>query len=233
MAIRKFYLKNEEMPVVGSFLLKSFETDMAHFQAYSPDFNPAYKAAYQAKLLEVDNIVNPRKILAELKKITDILYTDAENLRNHLQLLEGYVKRAEDLTIMPKDFGITALRKNLSRKNIEGVIEDLKVLFQNIDDNLPALQAKGFTNQAYDKLKALRDNIKLQNQKQNEKISQKQSLVDENIETLNQLWDMMSNIMDAGKRIARTNPKVQPDNYTKTKLQKRVNREITQSRLTQ
>ena len=233
MAIRKFYLKNEEMPVVGNFLLKSFETDMAHFQAYSPDFNPAYKEAYQAKLLEVDNIINPKKILAELKKITDILYTDAENLRNHLQLLEGYVKRAEDLTIMPKDFGITALRKNLSRKNIEGVIEDLKVLFQNIDDNLPALQAKGFTNQAYDKLKAIRDNIKLQNQKQNEKISQKQSLVDENIEILNQLWDMMSNIMDAGKRIARSNPKVLPDNYTKTKLQKRVNREITQSRLTQ
>ena len=233
MAIRKFYLKNEEMPVVGNFLLKSFETDMAHFHAYSPDFNPAYKAAYQAKLLEVDNIINPKKILAELKKITDILYTDAENLRNHLQLLEGYVKRAEDLTIMPKDFGITALRKNLSRKNIEGVIEDLKVLFQNINANLPALQTKGFTNQAYDKLKLLRDNIKLQNQKQNEKMSQIQSLVNENVETLNQLWYMMSNIMDAGKRIALTNPKVLSDNYTKTKLQKRVNHEISQTRQSQ
>ena len=233
MITRKFNIRIEEMPVVGHFLLKSFETDMAHFQAYSPDFNPAYKAAFQAKLLEAENIINPQKLLAELKKITNILYSDSESLRTLLQPLEGYVKRAENLTVLPKDFGILELRKKINNKNIEGVIESLKVLFQNIDDNLPALQAKGFTNQAYDKLKAIRDNIKLQNQKQNEKISQKQSLVDENIEILNQLWDMMSNIMDAGKRIARSNPKVHPDNYTKTKLQKRVNREITQSRLTQ
>ena len=233
MTTRKFYLRIEEMPVVGYFLLNSFETDMPHFQAYSPDFNPDYKAAFQAKLLEVENNIHPKKVIAELKKITDTLYTDAENLRNHLQLLEGYVKRAENLTLMPKDFGITPLRQKITRRNIEGVIEDLKVLFQNINANLPALQTKGFTNQAYDKLKLLRDNIKLQNQKQNEKMSQIQSLVNENVETLNQLWYMMSNIMDAGKRIALTNPKVLSDNYTKTKLQKRVNHEISQTRQSQ
>ncbi|OFY95963.1 MAG: hypothetical protein A2491_14230 [Bacteroidetes bacterium RIFOXYC12_FULL_35_7] len=61
MTARKFTLRIEEMPVVGGFLLKSFETDIAEFQAYSPDFNPAYKTAFESKLATVESIVNPKK----------------------------------------------------------------------------------------------------------------------------------------------------------------------------
>ena len=227
MTTRKFTLRIEEMPVVGGFLLKSFDTDKAHFQAYSPDFNPAYKTAFQAKLTTVEAIVNPKKIQAELKKITDNMYSATEGLRSQLQLLEGYVKRAQNLTILPKDFGISALRDKIAKKDQEAVIENLKVLFQNIDDNLAALQAKGFTATAYNKLKASRDSIKTANQSQNEKMNQKQKLVEDNIGILNELWGIMNDIMDAGKRIAKSNSQLNIDYYTKTKLQKRVRHEFT------
>src|SRR3989339_229140 len=82
------------------------------------------------------------------------MYASTEGLRSQLQLLEGYIKRAENLTILPKDFGISALRNKIAKKDQEAVIENLKVLFQNIDDNLAAIQAKGFTAAAYNKLKA-------------------------------------------------------------------------------
>lgn len=227
MTTRKFTLRIEEMPVVGGFLLKSFETDIAEFQAYSPDFNPAYKAEFQSKLEIVESIVNPKKLQAELKKLTDDMYASTESLRSQLQLLEGYIKRAENLTILAKDFGISALRNNITKKDQEAVLENLKVLFQNIDDNLSAIQSKGFTTEAYNKLKATRDSIKTANQSQNEKMNQKQKLVEDNIGTLNELWDIMNNIMDAGKRIAKSNSQLLIHNYTKTKLQKRVRHELT------
>src|SRR3989339_560334 len=227
MTARKFTLRIEEMPVVGGFLLKSFEIEIVEFQAYSPDFNPAYKTAFESKLATVESIVNPKKIQGELKKITDNMYSATEGLRSQLQLLEGYIKRAENLTILPKDFGISALRNKIAKKDQEAVIENLKVLFQNIDDNLAAIQAKGFTTAAYNKLKTTRDSIKTANQSQNEKMNQKQKLVEDNIGTLNELWDIMNDIMDAGKRIAKSNTTLRIDDYTKTKLQKRVRHEFT------
>jgi translation elongation factor EF-1beta len=233
MTARKFTLRIEEMPVVGGFLLRSFEANISEFQAYSPDFNPAYKAAFRAKLETVESIVNPKKLQGELKKVTDDMYASTESFRAQLQLLEGYIKRAENLTILPKDFGISALRKNIAKKDQEAILENLKVLFQNIDANLAAIQAKGFTAAAYDKLKSTRDSIKTANLSQNEKMNQKQKLVEENIGILNELWDIMNNIMDAGKRIAKSNTKLRIDDYTKTKLQKRVRHVSTKPAISQ
>ena len=225
MATRKFSFRIEEMPVVGGFLLKSVELDFAEFQAFSPDFNPAYKTTFQTKLESVDSIVNPKKIQSELKKVTENMYASSESLRNQLQLLEGYIKRAENLTIAPKDFGISAIRKSITNKDQEALIENLKILIQNIEDNLTSIQEKGFTTTAYDKLKATRDSIKSANQTQNEKMNQKQKLVEENIEVFNELWTIMSDILDTGKRIAKNNIQLRADNYTIAKLKKRVRNE--------
>lgn len=233
MTTRKFSLRIEEMPVVGGFLLKSLELDFAEFQAYSPDFNQDYKTNFQTKLEFVDGIVNPKKLQGELKKVTENMYSAIDGLRNPLLLLEGYIKRAENLTILPKDFGISGVRKELSNKDQEALLENLKTLFQNIDVNLAALQAKGFTQTAYNELKATRDFLKNGNQSQNQKLNEKQKLVEENIEVFNDLWDIMKDVMDTGKRISKSNSKLRIDDYTATKLKSRVRHEFTKSNTSQ
>lgn len=228
MAERKFNLRIEEMPVIGKFLYDSFERDFADFEEYSPDFNNAYKTAFEGKVEAVEDIVNPKKLIAELKKITQAMYKNIDSLRPIMNKLEGYANRVdpEDLTILAKDFGIKPVRDKISNKDQEALLENLKVVLQNVDDNLSALQAKGWTPAQDTQLRDKRQQIFDANAAQNLKMDAREAKVEENIPILNDLWATMQDVMDAGRvRLYKLTNKEKAGDYTLSKLKNRVRQE--------
>lgn len=222
---RMFSCRAEELPALAEFLKTSFLRDQADFLAYSPEYNSDYVARYDQLLLTVEAAVSPAQLTTELKNATRRARTDFGTLRSALSRLEGYVERAAQLTIAPKDFGFSAVRKGLDAGSAESVLASLKLLFQHVDANQAALQAKGFTTEARAELAALQVAIKTANADQNRLLDQRELLVQSNLNTFNDLWKQMSDIADAGKRIYKDTDPVRTKDYTLSHLKTRVRQE--------
>ena len=132
-----------ELPTVATFLRESLVRDLADFTAYIPDFDGAYVAALNTKIVDVDAIVNPKKLTGELKLMTERIAINEYSLQELMSKLEGYVKRAAGLTVSVKDFGIKEVRVNYAQDDQEGLDSALGYLLQNITDNFLALKTKG------------------------------------------------------------------------------------------
>lgn len=221
-----FNLRIEEVPVLGGFIKNSFIRDQKDFTAYSPDFNKKYLDSYSAKLEAVETLVNPIKLTKELSVITERIYNNLVALRPLLNRLEGYTNRANgSLTIAPKDFGIKEVRAKITSRNVEATLNNLKILLENVDNNIDALKAKGYSDDARTEIGTIQKAIKDDNQAQNVKLDEREAHVRTNIKTLNELWDQMSDIMDSGKRIYKSVDAVKAKDYTLTSLKKRISQE--------
>lgn len=216
-------LRVDEMPVVGRFLYDSMVRDLSSFESFSPDFNSDYMDNFLNKLSDVENIVNPKVKIAELKKITSNLYDTIDSLRVIMTKLEGYVLRAgAALNILPKDFGISKVRQKIANKDQEALIGALKVVLQNIDGNSAILESKGWTAEQQEELVAKNASIIADNAEQNLKMDEKESLVEENMHKLNDFWEVMKDVMDTGKRLFKYDNKEKTGDYTLTKIKSRI-----------
>lgn len=220
---RLFRLRVEEVPVVGQFVFDSMERDYAKFTAYSPDFDEAYKTKYLDELNVIKDIVNPKTLIVELKKVTAILYDTIDSLRPIMTNLEGYVYRAEDdLNIIPKDFGISEVRNKINNKDQEALSNALKVVLQNIADNSTALEAKGWTVDQQNELLTKHNAIIVGNTDQNNRMNQKEALVEDNMDKLNEFWLMMTDVLKTGKILFKYESEEKTGEYTLSKLKSRI-----------
>lgn len=222
----EFPCKAEELPILGDFLKTSFERDKTTFAKYSPDFNDTYLAAFGNELSAADGLINSSKFLKEQKAITARNEANASELRTSLDLLQGYTKRAKaKLTIAPSDFGISPLRKKLAVLDLEGVISAFDLVLKNVEENVSALQEKGFSPEAHTGLINLRNTFKADNKAQNDKQNERSEHVQKNIALLNTLWARMQDVMKTGKILFKSTDASKLDDYTMTELKKRVKQE--------
>ena len=98
----------------------------------------------------------------------------------------------------------------------------LKVLMQNVDDNLVTLQAQGYTAAARTELGTIQAAIKTDNLAQDAKLSQRRDHVQANIEMLNTLWARMQQVMQTGKILYKSTNPAKLNDYTMASLLKRV-----------
>ncbi len=143
--VKKFSCRYEELPVIGSFLRTNLERDKTDFLNYSPDYNDEFIANYTSKLNEVEEIVNPKNLIDEVKVITSKIANLMSSTRDLLNKLEGYVKRATGLKIKPEDFGIKAVREKISVRDVDDVGSTVKIVLKNSDDNIAALKQRKVT----------------------------------------------------------------------------------------
>lgn len=219
-------LRIEELPILSEMVARSLERDLADFSAYSPDFNAAYLEAFKVKITAVEELINPKSMLAEQKVITERLYANMESLRDPLNRLEGYVKRAKDqLTMASKDFGIVQVRRNLGKKDVETVLAGLKVLMQNIQANLNALKPKGFTDEALALIEKLSKEIKVDSLDQQSKINARRQMIADNAKTLNDLFNQIRDVLETGKILYKRRQPLKLEDYTLTKLRRSIRSE--------
>jgi hypothetical protein len=220
---RKFTLRIEEVPAIGQFIYDSYVTDEADFKSFSPQFNDVYKTDYVDKFNAVKEILNSKILTAELKMITARMYNNAQKLKIEIDRLEAYTKLTQaNLKVSVADFKFKEIRKAANKKDFEGLIENLKISLQLTQDNLVALQAKGFTPTAKTAIEDLRTAFELDNAEQNRKLDQRRQTVAENTDIINTFYEKISEILAIGKVLyKKTNPE-KAKSYTLSAIQKRI-----------
>jgi hypothetical protein len=220
----KFQGLHEELTFIALYLLVSLKRDKALFKKFSPVYDDKYIADMEAQKTLVEELTVPQQLTGEMKRITQLVASDYTNVRNMLNRLESYLdKVTEPLTMPVADFGIRPARVELHAKNDEGIVRLLRVLQKNFENNKAALAPKGYTEEISTELKALITSLTTNSTSQNLKKDDRKELTRENIEEMNKLWKMMSDVMDDGKKIAREQknaPMVK--DYTFKDLQKKV-----------
>jgi hypothetical protein len=222
---RKYAFRDEELPVIGKFVVSNYRDDMSDFEGFSDKFNPSHADTLMAEIENVESLLG-HSVTAELKSATQKLYVAEASLRPQLDRMEGYVKLAVDeLTISVKDFGISAVRKSLNKGNTEGILKGLLVVLHNIIDNEAALSAQGMKAATHDTLQESYNSINGLNLRQNELIRKRAVTIGNNIIVFNALWAHLSGILRVGQSLYRNTDPVRKKEYTTTVLKRRIHAE--------
>ena len=226
MAKRNFSFRNEEVPVVAGTVRDSLARDLADFGAFSPKYSEAYLTGLSEKITLVETRTGTKVFLAQQKAITAKLYSDIDSLRPKLTRLEGYLFLAKGtLNVAAPDFGISAVRKVMNNKDVEGLLDRLTHTLQLVDTNTAALETVGFSAVAKAELEGLRDSIRGANAEQNLKMDEKEAAVQSNDGLLSELMEMVMEIMDIGKRLYKYDNPEKTGDYTAKVIKGRIRHE--------
>jgi hypothetical protein len=232
LVVLKIKCRVEELPVLGGFVLSSMQGSLADFTAFSPDYNAGFVTTANADMAVIEGLINPKMLTKELKVITKRIYTNQGILRSKIDFLEGYINRANGLTMDKKDFGISEVRTKNNMGDIEGLGGALNFLLTNVNvaTNLTAITAKGYTTAQNTALVNLRDGFRNDNLAQNTKINDRNNKMIANYGKLNAFWDKIMDVADAGKRIYKATAPNRLDDFTMAKLKARIRQERNNTR---
>ena len=194
-------VRGYELSTFGKFIIASYENDQKAFKDYSADYSAAHLLALKTDQIAIEALINPVQLMAELKMITNRLYSNQIEVTTQINFLEGYVKRATGLTIALADFGFQEVRAANQSGNMQKLVDKLGILTGNADNNLAALTLKGYSAAKQTALVGLMNQLSTDNSDQNKKINERMLLVENNHGIMNTFWDNMVDVCDAGKRI--------------------------------
>jgi hypothetical protein len=222
---RNFNCKNEELPVIAGFSAISLERDLADFGAYSPVFNTAYLDAYKAKIVVVDDLVQPKSETLELKMLNERIYATLDSLISPINYVEGYLNLAgKTVPVSATDFGLTPLRKSARSRDVESVLKLLRTVEGNLKKYKTELEAKGLTEALVLKFAEAGTALASDRNKKYELVSNRMALVQNNLGLLNDLYDQLVEICKIGKILYKQTDKAKLNDYTFSFLLKQVRR---------
>lgn len=213
--MKGFTLKAEEYVPAATFLKTSFVRDREELSSRFSEFTPNYLAGFEAQLAKVTSLEQALTLTEEQKGITASLY-DASNVVNKdLNFLSFYFERAGLDTAI-----VTAVKKDLTSRNVEGASLKLVGLIQFITSKSTLLESKGMNAGFSAELDAARVNLMAKNELQNKVMDTKKQLYKDNKEEYDKLYEYVSVIAKAGKIMYDGMSK--KDEYTVTKLISRM-----------
>ncbi|MEZ5198463.1 MAG: hypothetical protein R2764_19380 [Bacteroidales bacterium] len=87
--------------------------------------------------------------------------------------------------------------------------------------------AKGFTAEALTELEDLKESIRSGNLEQNLKMDEKEAGVQANLGLIMELWEIIAEVMDVGKRLYKYDNKEKAGDYTIATVKSRIRHEVT------
>ena len=223
-----FNTRYEEVVPITTFVETSYLADFTAFKTYSDThFGTAFKTSLATNLAAAAAITSSSFYIKEIKLLNIKITLNIGALRPNLDLLEVYVEFAEaDLLCTVADFGISKVRKQIHKKNYEGLTQALDDLNHNINDptNLAALTAHDFTPALHTAITDLTTTIKQQLIDRNILIDKKEAAVQANLILFNTLWEQVLLLLKTGKRLFKHSDPEKTREYTLTVLKSRVRR---------
>jgi hypothetical protein len=215
--------KNVELPLICDRVLSNLNRDSEDFRQYSPKFNEEYRVEFAARIDSARDVLEPKSETLEKKIITERLYKNVEALANPVNWLGGYVEMAQKITHVSKeDFGLKKLKKSINAKDVEGVIDSLPLVCDNIVKYRTHLEAQGLTNEVAEAIfsasRLLHDDKKLQF----ELLSRRKLIVQSNNIQFNNLFEMLNEILTIGKILYKNTNPVKAQEYTFRYLKKQL-----------
>lgn len=219
---RDYSCKDEEVAIIGGFVLSSLRRDLADFTNFSPRFINAYVDAFEGKIIAVKQLTAPEIDTVEHKQLTDQIKTDCESLSLVLNKVQGYLMLSKDITVSDADFGITLTRRSISSKDVESILDSLGILNTNIAKFRQPLQVEGMTDDLIDYILVLTKNIDHSKQMQYQIISNRRIRVQDNVSQINDLYAQINEINTIGKALYKKVDPARERDYNMTELKKRV-----------
>ena len=222
---RSFNCKNEELPVISGFVSISFKRDQPDFTAFSPLFVDNYVVNFDAKIAAVQELVQPKSETVEGKMIgehTDLTLQEMITLINHL---EGYVNLAgKTIPMKAADFGLVQLRTKVRSRDVEGVLNLIHAVENNMKRYQTELSEKGMTEAFAARFTQAGLSLADDKNKRYMMVSNRAALVQNNIAQLNDLYDQLIEICNIGKILYKKNNPAKLNDYTISFLLNQVRR---------
>lgn len=217
-----FKFRQEELPIVGEILLQMFTRDRSAFEDFSAEYNDEFLNEVSKQIKKVNDLTQAPTLTAEIKKTTEELYDCLDGITLKLDLIAAYAQRANKaLIVKAADFGVKQAKKEIKRKNVEGYCAKVKVVEQNIANNLEALKARGYKVALGTEISKMTKKAYDLNLLQEEKIRLKKEMVSNNHAEFNKLWTIMADLSKTGKLIMKVN-KQKSEDYMFTHIIKQV-----------
>ena len=126
--------------------------------------------------------------------------------------------------ISSADFGLTKLRKSVRSRDVENVFTLLRTVENNIVKYKQALTAQGLTEELAAKFSDASTTLSEDKKRSYTIVSTRMALVQNNMGTLNDLYDQFKQISDIGKILYKQTDKAKLKDYTFAHLMKQVRR---------
>ena len=225
--LRDYSCKDEELAPICNYAANGLNRDLADFSTFSPNFNNDYLSGFKARILNASDLVEPQSETQELKIITLRFHSTLDGLIDPLNRLTGYINLAKlEQTISLSDFGIKYLRKSIVSGDAEGVIQALHTLNGNIIKYKDLLKAQGMPDDLVARFANAATAVAEDKQKQFSIISNRKHIVQSNLDSLNELYGQLSEILKVGKILYKTADPLKSKEYTFAELKKQVHREV-------
>ncbi|MDO7846500.1 hypothetical protein Q5H92_09040 [Hymenobacter sp. M29] len=221
-----FNFRISELLPLARLFRASYVRDHAAFADLLPeDYKPKFLAEYDAAVQNVEKATRSSVAVAERQIITARIAAQLESLPQLLNRLEARLRRAENLTVSAKKFGIEPVRRDRNNDEHEGLTESLRTLLQNIDANEAALLAKGQTRSEIDFMQGIYDDLVADNTAQGSSLSDQRLLMAANVQLFRALYKPMKQLMDDGKSLYKGSDKTKLKDYTLRNVRQQVRQE--------
>ncbi len=219
-------IRIEEYHTVGTFVMNRFHGDKSSFVDFSSIYDGTFETDANAKIEAVTEIVNTKFHINKIKVISKAIKLLIHDVLPKLTLLEKYVIFAHaDINLTPKDYGFVDLRDAIRREDIEAVETDFAFLIGNTTTYFDILETKGFTDVAFNNLKALADKITTQNDLQESLKSDKRQAVLANHVLFDDVLTIIKDLQDTGKRLFKFTNKEKTKDYTMSYILNQIRQE--------
>lgn len=221
-----FAFRISELLPISRLLRASYLRDRTDFVDLLPDdYKPKFLADYDEAAVAVEKATRSSVGIARRQTITARIDGLLEALPQLLNRLEARLRRAENLTVSAKKFGIEPVRHDRNTQEHEGLADSLNTLLQNIETNKTALLAKGQAQAEIDQLQELYTNLVADNTAQGGALSDQRLLTAGNVQLFRALYKPMKQLLDDGKSLYKTSDKTKLKDYTLRKVLQLVRRQ--------
>lgn len=222
---RYYGCKDEELSVICGFACMSLKRDLSDFTDFSPKYTVSYVSEFDAKILAVTDVLEPKLETIELKTITAHLYATLDGLMNPINRIIGYIELAQPgINISVTDFGLTQMRKAIHSRDAESANQQLRTITTNISKYQDKLMAQGFTEQLAATFTSAATSIAADNKRQYEIITNRRAIVQNNLGLLNALYTQLNEILMVGKILYKNSDPAKFMDYSFNELKKNVRR---------
>ncbi len=214
MSSAKHFLKEEYVP--GALFIKtSFIRDREELVTRFAEYTPEYLVGFEEQITTVKQIQRTMVLTDEQKQATVNLYLKADSLNVEFNFVTSYFKKCKlDTKIL------SALKKDLTSRNIEGATDKIASIIQLIGVNKAALVSKGMAANFVETLAADMDYLEQQNVLQNEVENKVSDLYAVNKAEYDALYAYIAEIAADGKIMYKGTPKAKE--YTIGKIIERL-----------
>jgi hypothetical protein len=204
-------IKHEEMVPLADMVWASFKRDQAEIEAENSTFTAEYLNDFKVMTEEVRDLEQSDSLLTTQKLITGQLYLAADGIKKDVKLFQIVLEKSGLNTSVA-----SVLTKNISTRNIEGALVNIKSIGQIITTNTALLSSKGMKATLPTILSDSFNVLTSLSNQQNQIMKDRKTLTDDNHGSYAALKVFITDVAKIGKTLYQG--EVKADEYNVSKL---------------